>query len=135
MARLIRIVLRKETDLTELVSGLGAILWALFATPADLSLFHGMPGVGYVAPSDLTFFLPAQMALGGALQLLAVFRGMHRLRRFCALGAAATWSVIAVLLASVAEQAGQSALFFVLAAAQSLAYVKMGQPQPVRRYE
>jgi len=133
VARLVRLVLRKETDLTELVSGLGAILWAIFATPADLTLFHGMPGVAYVAPSALTFFLPVQLALGGFLQLLAVLRGIHRLRRFCALGAAATWAVIAALLFSVSGQAGQSTIFLVLAAAQSLAYVKMGQP--ARRYE
>jgi hypothetical protein len=124
VARLVRLILRKETDLTELVSGFGAILWALFSAPADLALFRAVPGVDFVHPTALTVLL----AVGGGLQLLAVFREVHRLRRFCALGSAATWAVIAFLLASVTGQAGQSAMFFVLAGAQSLAYVKMGQP-------
>lgn len=35
MSQIIRVILRKETDLTEIVSGLGAVLWAAFAAHAE----------------------------------------------------------------------------------------------------
>lgn len=127
MSQLVRFVLRKETDLTELVSGLGAILWAAFSARADVVPFSAVPMVGLVPPSALEFVLQAILALGGLLQLLAVFEDLHRLRRSCAICAAATWGVIGALHVAAGPGASVS-LLFVLAAAQSLAYVKMGQP-------
>lgn len=127
LSHLIRFVLRKETDLTELVSGLGAVLWAAFAAREDVLPYLALPGVALVPPSALTILLQLLLALGGLLQLLAVGQELHRLRRFCALCSAASWGALGLLTAATGPHS-PSALLFVLAASQSLAYVKMGQP-------
>lgn len=129
MSQIIRVILRKETDLTEIVSGLGAILWAAFSAHADVAGYATVPGIALLPPSALVISLQAILAMGGGLQLAAVFSELHRLRRFCALSAAGTWGGIGAL-AFLSEPHAQSALPFAVAAACALAFVKMGRPAP-----
>jgi len=72
------------------------------------------------------------LAVGGLLQLVAVFGEFHRLRRFCALSSAGTWGAIGALAILTGPHA-QSALPFAIAAACTLAFVKMGRPAPRER--
>ncbi len=131
MSQLIRLLLRRETDLSEIVSALSAILWSALATGADLSIFDVVPAIGALPDPFLEAAVRLLFALGGAVQLLAVLRDMPRLRRQCALAAAATWSVVGLCRAVATGHYGPASVDIVLALAQSLAYVKMGKP-PVR---
>lgn len=133
MSQFIRILLRKETDLTEIVSGCGAIVWAGISASGDYAFMHVVP-VAAVLPADaLTILLQLVLALGGALQLLGVALDLPRLRRTCALSSAVTWGVIGALSGLRTGLWAPSGLTFVLAGACSLAYVKIGQPEPRRR--
>ena len=132
MSQLVRVILRKETDLTELVSGLGAVLWAILSAQPDVAPWAALPGVAHVPASALVLLLQGTLAMGGLLQLVAVFNEFHRLRRFCALSSAGTWGVIGAL-AFLSGPHAQSALPFAVAAACALAFVKMGQPAPRAR--
>ena len=129
VSQIIRVILRKETDLTEIVSGLGAVLWAAFSAHADVASYAAVPGIALLPPSALVISLQSILAMGGGLQLVAVFSELHRLRRFCALSAAGTWGAIGAL-AFLSEPHAQSALPFAVAAACALAFVKMGRPAP-----
>lgn len=132
VSQIIRVILKKETDLAELVSGLGAVLWAAFSAHADVASYAAVPGIALLPPSALVGSLQAILAMGGGLQLVAVFGELHRMRRFCALSAAGTWGAIGAL-AFLSEPHAQSALPFVVAAACALAFVKMGRPAPMER--
>ena len=133
MAQLVRILLSKQTDLTELVSGLGAVVWAAISARADYLFVHVVPGATALPVEVLTPFLQGLLAMGGLLQLLGVFLDLARLRRACALCSAVTWGAIGVLSGYRTGLWAPSGLTFVLAAASSLAYVKIGQPEPRRR--
>lgn len=133
MAQLVRILLSKETDLTEIVSAIGAIVWAALSSRDDFLFVHVVPGADAFPVAMIEHLLRALLVLGGVLQLLGVFLALPRLRRTCALASAVTWGMIGALAGFRTGLWAPSGLTFVLAAASSLAYVKIGQPEPRKR--
>lgn len=128
MSQLMRLIIRRETDLSELVSAVAAILWAALASHADMAIFDSFPGVEYLPDQVIENGVQLIFAVGGMIQLVAVLGDVPRARRWCALGAAATWSVVGVCRTIATGHYGPGVVDMALAASQSLAYVKMGKP-------
>lgn len=99
LARLISLLRQTDPDFTELLSGVIGFFWGLWLLNPLWETFasgRGFAAMAAIAPEE---YWGAAILAGGMFQIYAVLREELGMRFFAAMGAVATWALVASMIA------------------------------------